>query len=490
MILHVNHTSGSVGSAPGVRLSEPASALVRELLSLVEDGRVDPRLLPSLRVHLDWIQYRANFREPVIARQSIDGRGEPAALAEIAVDLRQAEPSRFHDALLRALASISSEPTEVGERLWLGEFAPVSDSVIWQFNRLFWQRLDEWEQAAGRRFEEALPSGRSDANHPAAVGDAVADFWTLLRDVDKRGQLPPEIFALEIGVGSGIRAALWLDRFKSLDEERGTHYYPRLRFLLGDYSLPTLDRALAAVAHHRDTVSVLAMDALNPLRTLSFLKYKILYVHLTNVYDNLPHDELVRRDGRLYLLHARPFLRANAAARLAADFGLAVADLPRTVSWLLDVGPEALGERSRGAAFWRAAWDAVRLDERLVALDDLAQVPLPPGLDRSHLEDLLGEAPDDVRFHLSRGAAESFVNTLPLLHPRGYLQVQDIFVTAMDEYRHGFRGPGKLDGSVVTWVNGALLRAVGARAGYDVHFAPFRYRPGSRTSILYTTQRD
>ena len=34
----------------------------------------------------------------------------------------------------------------------------------------------------------------------------------------------------------------------------------------------------------------------------------------------------------------------------------------------------------------------------------------------------------------------------------------------MDDYRKGFRGPGKLDGSLVTWVNGALLRAVG-RAG-------------------------
>jgi len=29
-----------------------------------------------------------------------------------------------------------------------------------------------------------------------------------------------------------------------------------------------------------------------------------------------------------------------------------------------------------------------------------------------------------------------------------------------------------------------------ARAGYDVHFAPFPYRPGTKTSILYTTQRD
>jgi len=374
--------------------------------------------------------------------------------------------------------------------VWLDDWAPVRDSVIWQFNRLFWQRLGEWEQATGRGFEQALPSGQSDANHPDAVADAVGDFWTLLRDMDKRGQLPAEIFALEIGVGSGTRAALWLDRFRALDEERGTGYYPRLRFLLGDYSLPTLDRAMAAVARHRDIVSVLALDALNPFRTLSFLRYKIVYVHLTNVYDNLPHDELVRRDGRLYVVETRAFLPADAAARVADELGVAAHDLRRVVGRLLEAGPEVMADRPRGTAFWRAVWDALRLQERLVGLEDLSQAPLPPGLDQSHLEDLLREAPEDVRFHVSRGAAESFVNTLPLLHPRGYLQVQDIFVTAMDEYRQGFRGPGKLDGAIVTWVNGALLRAVGARAGYDVHFAPFRYRPGSRTSILYTTARD
>ena len=144
----------------------------------------------------------------------------------------------------------------------------------------------------------------------------------------------------------------------------------------------------------------------------------------------------------------------------------------------------------KGVEFWRRLWDTFKLEERLRVLDDREEDHVPPGLNRTHLEDLLAEAPDDVRFHISRGAGESFANTLPLLHPRGYLQVQDIFVSDMDDYRKGFRGPGKLDGSLVTWVNGALLRAVGARAGYDVHFAPFPYRPGTKTSILYTTQRD
>jgi hypothetical protein len=495
MIIHLNTLPEAGRLQAG--LGERARDALAVLLEAIGEGQIDPRALSALRVHLDWIQYRANFRDPVIARRAADSRGESLALAELAIDLRQASPEHLRAALVEVLSALSPGParpvprTPGGDgRTYLEPFGPVRDSIIWRFNRLFWQRLADWEAASGRTFEQALPSGQSDANHPEAVADAVADFWTLLRDLDKRGQPPADIFALEIGVGSGTRAARWLDRFKALDEERGTGYYPRLRFLLGDYSMATLDRAMAAVAHHRDQVSVIGMDALDPLRTLSFLRYKILSIHLTNVYDNLTHDEVVRRDGRLHLVEARAYLHEEAAARLAATAGVAAADLPRAIERLLEGGPDLFGDRARGVAFWREVWSALRLEERLVALDDVALVPLPPGLDQSHLEDLLGDAPDDVRFHLSRGAAESFVNTVPLLHPRGYLQVQDIFVTSMNEYRQGFRGPGKLDGSVVTWVNGALLRAVGARAGYDVHFAPFRYRPGSRTSILYTTQRD
>ena len=100
-----------------------------------------------------------------------------------------------------------------------------------------------------------------------------------------------------------------------------------------------------------------------------------------------------------------------------------------------------MGERS--VAFWRQLWGAFRLQERLRLLDDVEVGHVPPGLTRHHIDDLLAEAPDDIRFHVSRGAGESFANTLPLLHPRGYLQVQDIFVSSMDEYRQAFKGPGQ-----------------------------------------------
>ena len=62
-------------------------------------------------------------------------------------------------------------------------------------------------------------------------------------------------------------------------------------------------------------VSVVPMDALNPLKTLSFLRYKLLYIHLTNVYDNLPHDEMVRRDGRLYLVEARAWVPREGSSK-------------------------------------------------------------------------------------------------------------------------------------------------------------------------------
>jgi hypothetical protein len=176
--------------------------------------------------------------------------------------------------------------------------------------------------------------------------------------------------------------------------------------------------------------------------------------------------------------------------RLCTLFDLRADKLTTTVHRLLEGAFEDLGVRSRGVAFWREVWKAIRLEERLVHLEDLPDFPFPQGLDAAKLEDILQGAPSDLRFHLSSGAMESLINTLPLLHPRGYLQVQDIFVTDLASYRVGFYGPGKLEGSLLNWVNGALLKEVAERQGYDVHFAPFHYRKGSKTSILYTTRRD
>jgi hypothetical protein len=245
-----------------------------------------------------------------------------------------------------------------------------------------------------------------------------------------------------------------------------------------------------AVQEHMELCSFLALDALNPLKTLSFLRHKILYIHSTNMYDNLPDEEILRRDGRLFYVHARACVPMSDAVKIAETFKVPVESIRGMVDKLLANGPDFIGDRGCGMAFWQELWQAVRLEEKIVPFEDLPDLALPAGLDVPRLEDILEEAPGDLRFHLSSGALESFVNTIPVLHPRGYLQVQDIFVTDLNEYRVGFHGPGKLDGSIVNWVNGALLKAVAERSGYDLHFAPWRYRKGSKTSVLYTTPRE
>jgi hypothetical protein len=245
--------------------------------------------------------------------------------------------------------------------------------------------------------------------------------------------------------GTGARAASWLGHFKAVDAEAGGTFYPRLHFLLGDYSPTSLERAMAAVAHHAGHVGAVPLDALNPVAALGAYRFKVMYVHSTNTCDNLPFDDLVRRDGKLYLVETRAYLNGAAVERLVADFGFSREELPRALDRLLQSGPYAVISGERGVEFWRRVWDAFKLEERLIALDERDEAHVPPGLRREHLDDLLAEAPDDVRFHISRGAGESFANTLPLLHPDGYLEVQDI--------------------------------------------APFPYRKGTRTTILYTTQR-
>ena len=484
MILHVNHLRKD-------RAASSAAEAIDSLLALAEEGRIEPRQLARLRVHLDWIQYKHNFREPVTLAWAEASPLADSAPSELHINSRECvDAAQLRSELLRALEQHSLHASGSAQRVFLEDFASFRSSIAWRFNQLYWQRLPDWEKSTGRTYEQALPGGKSDANHSDAVADGVADFWTLLRELEKHNQLPPEIFALEIGVGLGTRCGLWLNRFRALDRERGTRYYSRLKFLLGDYALSTLERSRPAVKEHLDVCSFIVLDALNPMQSLSFLRHKILHIHLTNVYDNLPDEEWARRDGRLHLVQVRAYLPQLESCRIASQFGFPESQISQNVERLLAVGPDCLPDRARGVALWQQIWAACRLEERLVPLERLPSSAVPEGLDFSRLEEILQDAPSDLRFHSSPGAIESFRNTVPLLHPRGYLQVQDIFVTDLDDYRTGFYGPGKLDGSIVNWVNGVFLREVAERAGYDLHFAPFRYRQGSRTSILYTTQRE
>ncbi|HEU5158537.1 MAG TPA: class I SAM-dependent methyltransferase [Streptosporangiaceae bacterium] len=471
--------------------------------------------LSRLRVVCDWIQYRKNFREVVDYRPVLGawpGRQEDSGL-EIAVDLRRCpdvdlaartkevlEEAGRHagaDAVADTAAEPGVEQSADGDRITLEDWVPGRDSCIWRFNALYWQALSQWEKATGREYEQALPGGESDARNQEAVRELILELFKVWDDLDARQALPEELYIVELGVGNGNQARTWLDAFAELDVARGRDYYHRLHYLMGDYSPHVLERARKAVAHHGDRVNALVLDAVHPAHTLGFLAGKAFLVYISNLYDNLPSDEVACIDGRMYQVEVRAYLRAAAARQIAETYGVALDQLGTVIDRLLRLGPELLSvslpdrfpDPERAVGFWRDVWEALRLQERYVPMAGLDLYQISPSLSGEILRPVL-EAAGDLRMHVNNGTLSSFADTLPLLHPYGRLQCHDLFLTDRRQYRNGFYGPGKYDGSVVNWVNGPLLQLIGNRRGFDVRFSPFKQRPSANVKTLTAQARD
>jgi len=456
--------------------------------------------LASLRVVCDWIQYRHNFYEPVEIRPVLADRprqpepdgGEPPARAglEIAIDMRRG------DDLAARISNALAEQAAPAEAVLLEPWRPASESCLWRFNTLYWQALSRWEEATGRQYEQALPGGRSEARDTGVAGDLIRELLRVWDELDARRALPEELYIAELGVGNGSQARTWLDTFADLDRQHGRDYYRRLHYLMGDYSAHVLDRARKAVAHHGEKVSTLVLDATRPQQTLAFLRGKAFCVYISNVYDNLPTDDVASIRGHPYLVEVRACLRRADAARIARRYRTRPGELAALIHRLLRLGPDLLAEAAPGrfpapsdaVAFWQATWSALRLQERYVPLDGLDAYQVTPAITGEILRPLL-ESSGDVRMHVSNGALASFAGTLPLLHPFGRLQCHDLFLSGPGAYLTGFHGPGKYDGSVVNWVNGPLLALAGNRRGFDVQITPAG-RAGANVKTLTAQVRD
>ncbi|WP_219469106.1 hypothetical protein [Nonomuraea rhizosphaerae] len=470
------------------------------LAPVVEALRDTSADLGKVRLVCDWVQYKSNFREAVDVRPILHGSTDGPAIVplgvrddavEIAVDVRRSAGMSIEE----VTAAVLREREDA--RVLLEDWGPGSRSCIWEFNARYWKDLDLWEKATGRGYEQALPGGESDARNRDTARDVIGDLfevWDALADGDA---LPEELYVVELGVGNGGQAKVFLDEFRALDAEHGRNYYRRLRYLMCDYSQHVLDLAREAVSEHRAQVSTFALDATTPCASLGFMKYKVFLVYVSNVYDNLPTDEVAQLGGRTYCVQTRAYLDGTSGAEIAASAGCTTDELPALVHRLLRLGPELLAEADparfagveEAVSFWRTVWDALRLDERYVPLAGLDLYDLAPSMSGELLRPLL-ESGADIRMHVNNGAMASFVDSLRLLHPFGRLVCHDLFVTDVQAYRSNFRGPGKYEGSVVNWVNGPLLAHVGRRSGFDVHYAPFARRTGGNIITMTAQVRD
>lgn len=445
---------------------------------------------------LDWVQYKRNFRAPVMVRPfgrvpgaNLDAPDAP--LAEVAIDVRRAKDlpydelvSQIVDRLSKALGLIP----DVHECVHLEDWVRPSKSVIWSFNRSYWRHLAAWDETFQKDYASALPGGVSDGTNPTFWRDQVETFLQTLDRLDEWSELPEEIHVLEFGVGDGQQAKVWLDEFARACETRGRDYLQRVRYLMADYSPHVLTRAMQRVAPYAHLVEAMELDFRNPIHGLAHLRGKVLFAHTCNLYDNLPTDELMRVGDRAYEPLVRASITPGEIADLAARHGIAEDALVPTVQQVLRHGPESIGDIERGVRFWSDVWDAVHLEEIYEEIAAPAAMRVAPSADL-HLDELLDELPEWTRVHASTVAVESFAQTLALLHHEGVLVAQDIFVCDVSQYA-AYRGPGKLEGSIVNWLNGPVFQRVGERSGFRVAIEPFGYREKSNTVVLSARPRD
>jgi hypothetical protein len=457
------------------------------VVEALSEGAAD---LARVRIVCDWVQYRENFRDVVELRPILHTARQRDDDLEVAVDVRRSADVPLKE---QTAALLRERP----DRVVLEDWRRGSESCMWDFNALYWSALELWEKATGRGYEQALPGGESDARNRDAARELIDGLFAAWDGLARANALHDELYVVELGVGNGGQARVFLDEFRDRDREHGKGYYRRLHYLMCDYSQHVLDLARETVAEHREHVSSFALDASRPLTSLGFLQGKVFLVYVSNVYDNLPTDEVAQLGGRTYCVETRAYLPGDVAAELAASHSVAVDALPSLVHKLLRLGPALLSEAApihlpdvdSAVEFWRRTWSALRLEERYVPLLGLDTYPLSTGLGGELLRPLL-ESGADIRMHVSGGALASFVESLALLHPFGRLVCHDLFVTDVEGYRTQFRGPGKYDGSVVNWVNGPLLAHVGRRRGFDVHYEPFRHRSGGHIVTMTAQVRD
>ena len=351
-------------------LGEGTERLVIQLKLI---GRADPAdigtLLPALTeaanrcdvdhtrlaATLEWVQYRKNFRSPVMVRpfQSTpqDSNGHEGPLAEIAIDARRAKDmdraelvDLITDRLQKALGIIP----DVHQCLHLETWVRPSKSVMWSFNRAYWRHLAAWDSTFQKDYASALPGGVSDGTNPDFWRTQIETFVDSLDRLDAWSELPDEIHVLELGVGDGEQALVWLDTFSALCRERGRDYLSRVRYLMADYSPHVLERASERVKAYAAQVEGIELDFRNPMNGLEHLQQKVLFAHTCNLYDNLPTDEIMRVGDAAYEPLVRASITPPEVDELSSKHGVSGEEIIAKIQGIIRNGPDSMPRSGGG----------------------------------------------------------------------------------------------------------------------------------------------
>ena len=202
--------------------------VVEALNKLVEDGHIDPgavRHSPGT-AGLGPVQdefSRSRERRPHRPGQL---RAAPGTL-EMRIDTRQVTAENLRPEMLRALAVVADPAKSAEDRIPLEDFKSFRHSIAWEFNKLYWSHLSDWEThdrqrlpASPARRQVRRQPGRSRRRQRGRFLDSRCTTWT------SASSFPPRSSFSKSASEPARDAACSSTSSAQLDQQRGTNYYP------------------------------------------------------------------------------------------------------------------------------------------------------------------------------------------------------------------------------------------------------------------------
>jgi hypothetical protein len=370
-----------------------------------------------------------------------------------------------HSALRRADSRSPAHPILAyaqEQRFVIEEFSPLADSLEWSLGQRYLR-----ERGSKAFISDAMPVPFVINNDSVLSRRAAQTFFASLVEAEKAGPLEARILVLELGIGVGLFARFFLDAFKELSAAHLKDYYRRLVYVAGDRSERMLADACrhGVLADHAGHYLVRVVDALEPGRYLADdpalrppagdgsaarERPQFRAVFLNYLLDCLPAADLKIAGEEVRQLYVRTCLARN--VYLPEYTPLSPADLVRRAR-----SGSAADQRTLLELYGLLASEyEYRVSERGQGSGDRGQKET--GSDLPYLD----FAVDFARGHTDHllhnyGALQCLQGLLPLLHPSGFILINDYGQTQVT--REGDFEHQRFSHATFVGINFPLLKA-------------------------------
>ncbi len=306
------------------------------------------------------------------------------------------------------------------------------------FNRLYYQR-------GGKHARDFQTSASSGTALPFAEAE---NFHSHLSQLASSSSLPYSIRILELGPGNGSSAARFLNRLLALDKKSGTNFYPRIEYILADFSYQMLDSAREnkLLRRHMKKLTFTQCDA----ESLRFSEGDFLLVRANELLDDLPTQILTRDGGRFF--EVRLALHLDPKTPITRKNG---SHLPRR-------------EFARLAS--HGSRELSQIDGKFVKHLSLevSRKPAHPDITAAFfIMDAFKDFPENALIPVPFAASSAILSLKSLLHPKGRIDFFDYGFNSLQELEEVQSAIFRTPGALAAFVNFPYLIRAAKLAGFS-----------------------